>query len=174
MSDLWPEIQSIECEENKAIAILREQARAIEKKTNGAIKGTFCKITYKKNGLTEIGKAISAITGSNNLIEEDDQLKDKTDVNTLYQLEKYKFEIYSSTYRFRVFTLENRSLFPIFIQIDEGICSELNFHPKEEVNSNNELENLVSSVFHSYKLKTILSRMLADKNKKNEIVDNGE
>lgn len=175
MSDLWPEIQSIECEENNSVAILREQARAIDKKTNGAIKATFSKITYKKNGLSELSKVVSVLSGTNTMVEEDDLLNDKTDVNTLYRLEKYKFEIYSNTYKFRVFTVDNRTVFPIYINIDEGICAELNCQQREEVSSNRELEELVSSVFHSNKLKTILSRMLADKdNKSSEKTSNVE
>ena len=163
MSDLWPEIQSIESEENNAIQLLREQARAIEKKTNGVIKASFAKVTYKKNGLSEVTKLISTFQDVS-IIEEDTLLNTKTDVNTLYQLEKYKFEIYSNTYKFRVFILENRSIFPIFINIDEEICDELKCQPREEIDSNKDLENLVTSVFHSKKIITILSKMLEDKN----------
>ena len=77
MSDLWPEIQSIECEENNSVAILREQARAIDKKTNGAIKATFSKIAYKKNGLSELSKVVSALSGTSTMVEEDDLLKER-------------------------------------------------------------------------------------------------
>lgn len=165
MSDLWPEIHSDECEENNTISILREQARAIERKTNGIIKATFSKITYKKNDLSELGKVASALSGMSTFFEEDGLMKDKIDINTLYQLEKYKFEIYSDTYKFRIFTIENRTVFPIFIIIDEGICTELGCKQREEIDSNHELEELVSSVFHSNKIKTILSRMLEDSKK---------
>ena len=120
-------------------------------------------------GMLEAFFDYKSTDGTSTMVEEDDLLNDKTDVNTLYRLEKYKFEIYSNTYKFRVFTVENRTVFPIYINIDEGICAELNCQQREEVSSNRELEELVSSVFHSNKLKTILSRMLADKdNKKSE------
>lgn len=161
MNDLWPEIQfNNESEVNNTIPILREQARVIEKKTNGVIKATFSKITYKKNSLSELSKVASALSGIGGILEEDDLLIDRTDINTLYQLERYKFEIYSDTYKFRIFTVENRTVFPVFIIVDEGICSEIGCKQKEEINNNHELEELVSSIFHSNKIKTILSRML--------------
>ena len=162
MADLWPEIQLITFEENNSVNILREQAKNISKKTEGKIKGTFSKITYKKNGLTELSKAISALPLSGNLIEENDdkELVGKTDANVLYNLERYKFEIYSEEYRFRIFTLDNRPVFPVFINIDEGICEELQFNRREEIASNRELEEMVSSVFNSRKVQTIISRML--------------
>ncbi|MBO5569382.1 MAG: hypothetical protein J6A79_10695 [Clostridia bacterium] len=162
MTDLWPEIQPKTIEENNSVGILREQAKIISKKTEGKIKGTFSKVTYKKNGLTELSRAMSALPLSGNLVEEDDdkELKGKTDANKLYDLERYKFEIYSDKYRFRIFTLDNRSVFPVYINIDEGICEELEFDRREEIASNRELEDMVSSVFNSKKLQTIISRML--------------
>ena len=162
MTDLWPEIQPKTIEENNSVGILREQAKIISKKTEGKIKGTFSKVTYKKNGLTELSRAMSAFPLSGNLVEEDDdkELKGKTDANKLYDLERYKFEIYSDKYRFRIFTLDNRSVFPVYINIDEGICEELEFDRREEIASNHELEDMVSSVFNSKKLQTIISRML--------------
>lgn len=162
MTDLWPEIQPKTIEENNSVGILREQAKIISKKTEGKIKGTFSKVTYKKNGLTELSRAMSALPLSGNLVEEDDdkELKGKTDANKLYDLERYKFEIYSDKYRFRIFTLDNRSVFPVYINIDEGICEELEFDRREEIASNRELEDMVSSVINSKKLQTIISRML--------------
>ena len=165
MSDLWPELETISLETNNTVTILREQAKIIDKKSNGAIKASFSKIKYKKNGLAELTKVANAMYGVTVAFQEDDELKDKTDINTLYRLEAYKFEIYSNTYKFRIFTIENRTVFPVYINIDEGIRTEIDRREREEIKSNKELEEVVSAVFHSSKIKTIISRMMEDSKK---------
>lgn len=46
MTDLWGDlsIEETKFDESKAIELLREQARLLDKKTNGKVKATFSKI----------------------------------------------------------------------------------------------------------------------------------
>ena len=164
MNDLWGniELNSDDIVDSKAIEILREQARLLEKKTSGKIKATFSKMEYKKSATEIMGRTILAIAGSKEEIIEA-ELEGKKDFNNLYNFTEYKFEIFNDTYRFRVFVLKYRIVFPIEIEVDEGIKDELKLSSTELINSDDELKEIVSTVFSSDKLQMIIRRMYAQK-----------
>lgn len=157
MDDLWGNIEQLSniAEESNAVEILREQARLLEKKTNGKIKATFSKITYTDTTIEAIVKPLSR---KEEVIES--ELKSKRDANEMYEFIKYKFEIYNNIYKFRVFTLNYRKIFPIQIEIEEGIKNELHLNGMKYLDNDEELKDIVSSVFSSRKLQTIIKRML--------------
>lgn len=162
MSDLWPDFSNSPVEKNDAIEILREQARLLEKKTDKKVKATFSKIEYK-NGAEQLGRIVQHISASISSEVLEDELAEKKDANELYRIVNYKFEIYNSTYRFRVFTLHYKEFYPFYITIDEGIQNELAFASDICIDNNASLKELISSIFSSQKLRTIISRMMLDK-----------
>lgn len=168
MNDLWPDFSCVEIEENKSINILRTQARLLEKKTSGKVKATFSKIQYKIDNQPNSGRLAEALISMTSVVGEkkveiqDDELAGKTDVNELYNFQPYKFEIYNEQYRFRVFVLRNRMMFPIQLDVDEGIRSELNLPVDIKIQSNSHLTEIVSNIFASHKLGTIVSQMMAE------------
>ena len=160
MNDLWPDFEQFDCtiEDNNAIEILREQARNLSKKTNGKIKATFSKI---KRPYSNIVDAVQAISGQMSMEEE--ELKGKKDANQLYIFVDYKFEIYNETYKFRVFTLKYRPIYPLEIEIDEGIKKECGFwDTRQEVKNDDDLIEIITSIFSSKKLQTIIRRVMTD------------
>jgi hypothetical protein len=170
MNDLWPNFSQNEIEDNKAIDILREQARTLEKKTNGKVKATFSKIEYKGNlaSITENAGKIFAplcLYAQEEILDE--ELRQKKDFNELYKLSKYKFEIFNDSYRFRLFTLNYREVYPVDLILDEGIRSELTLSSSCSLNvieGNSELENLLMLIFSSNKVKTVIGRMMKETN----------
>ena len=167
MTDLWGELNidknEKEFEDSHAIELLRDQARLLEKKTNGCVKATFSKINYKPSTHEILSQSLVSIAGGGTKEEIiDTELSGKKDLNEIYLFKKYKFEIFNDTYRFRVFILNYRPVFPLELEPDEGIKDELNLSTTERINSDDELCNLVSSLFSSKKLKMIISRMIAN------------
>ena len=165
MTDLWPNFSSVEVEENRAIEILRAQARLLEKKTSGKVKATFSKISYKSDNSSSSGllaEALVAMVGEKKVEVLDDELAGKADANELYNFQPYKFEIYNKQYRFRVFVLRNRIMFPIQLDVDEGIRSELHLPTEIIVQSNSDLNEAVSDIFASHKLGTIVVQMMTE------------
>lgn len=162
--------EPVNLEDNRAVDILQEQARLIRKKSNGIIKGSFARIEYTQNfegGKKALSTFVNAMSTMQTTKTEvvDEELKSKTDINNLYQYVSYKFEIYNDTYRFRVFTLKNREIFPIELLIDESIGKELNLNNPIKIESNDQLEETFSSIFCSIKLKQIMTKMIDYKSK---------
>ena len=93
------------------------------------------------------------------------ELEGKKDLNSIYSFVKYKFEIFNDTYRFRIFILNYRPVFPIEIDVDEGIKDELNLSSTHRINSDDELRELVTAIFSSTKVQMIIKRMYAQNNK---------
>ena len=164
MVDLWPDFLADEVETNDSVEILREQARLLEKKTNKKVKATFSKVLYSSDlqQFDTVGKAIARLTAQTGGEVLEEELSGKKDVNDLYKIINYKFEIFNASYRFRVFTLHNQIFFPIYITLDEGIKDELHFSDDICIESNAELKEIVSSVFSTQKIKTIISKMMRD------------
>ncbi len=167
MIDMWPDLSENNSvfEENLALDILDEQVTAIDKKTNGKIKGLVTEIKYLDNypGLKSAINAFVSILSASKIQQQElleDELDSKTDINSIYHTKTYKFEIFNDTFRFRVLVLVYRTDFPIQITIDEGISQELNIENHKLIESNSQFENILSSILCSTKMKSILNRML--------------
>lgn len=158
MSDLWPDFNKfkIEIEDNHALEILREQAKLLSQKTNGKIKATFAKINYLGNSLKMLQSAMNYVEVN------ESETKGKKDVNDLYNFVNYKFEIYNSTYKFRVFILKYRPIYPIKIEVDEGIREEFSwFETTKDIINDNDLKETIATIFSSKKLQTIINRIMS-------------
>ena len=55
-------------------------------------------------------------------------------------------------------------MFPIQLDVDEGIRSELNLPASIDIHSNSQLSEIVSNVFASHKIGTIIAQMMAETN----------
>ena len=164
MESLWPKFEEQELEQNNSIQILREQARAIKSETNGVVRATFSKMNYihipgATNALKTMGQVLDAI--SPRYEEElEEELADKTDVNDLYSITKYKFELYNDEYRFRLFVLKHREMFPISLEVDEGITEDIQYKNGSPISSNDDLKTVLREVFSSHKVRLVVSKML--------------
>ena len=158
MNDLWPDFFAETAEPNDALEIIRHHAVTLEKKTNKKVKATFSKISYRNEAMIEALGHFASLASNQELLE--NELNEKKDVNELYNKINYKFEIYNETYRFRVFVLEYRILYPIEIIVDEGIKSEISRSIKTTIYNNAELTDCISSIFSSRKLKDIILQMM--------------
>lgn len=161
--DLWPDFLEDDVEINNSIEILREQARLLEKKTDRKVRATFSLVQYAP---TDDSNSVPAAivprkpTKETEILEP--TLSTKRDANTLYSSAKYKFEIYNFAYRFRVFTLDNTTFFPAYVNLDEGIANELRKGTFNVIESNQDLIDLITLVFKSRKLRNIIGKMLHD------------
>ena len=170
MDSLWPEFDNHIIEQNDAIQILRSQARAIKTQTKGIVNATFSKMNYK-SGPTNALKSISQVIAdmSSPCYEEvlDEELVDKSDVNLLYAITKYKFELYNTEYRFRLFILNYREMFPISLEVDGGVLEDIPYKNGEHISSNEELKNVLTDIFCSSKVRSVVTKML-DEGKRSE------
>ena len=102
MTDLWGTIQLEEekFSDSKAIEILREQARLLDKKTNGMIKATFSKVEYKKSTSEVIGQTLLSFAGTKEEIKPDKLkvcvLRDLETGDILYSKYEYAFYLMSN------------------------------------------------------------------------------
>lgn len=164
MIDLWPDFKMENTsEESMAVEILEEQAKLLSEKTGGKVRAKFYKVQYNPP-LPTFAQAVSRVIGPQKETEAtDEELVNKTDINLLYDYSKFYFELFNETYHFRVFTLKNRTIFPIQMVIDEGIWEELNFPLQEqplEIDGNEDLKDVVKQVFSSKKVVSIVNRLM--------------
>lgn len=163
MNSLWPDFEDQTNEQNESLQILKIQAREIKSKTKGVVNATFSKMNYKQgptSGLAALGQTLSAL--SSPCYEEvlDEELANKTDINDLYKITNYKFELYNDEYRFRLFVLNYSVMFPISLEIDEGILESVHYKNGSPISSNSELEDLLKEIFSSNKVYAVVTKML--------------
>lgn len=159
MIDLWPDFTDNVPESCNAVNILREQARLLEKKTERKVRATFSQIQFSSEQSLE-DEYFNSIELQNEVLEH--PLHGKHDANMLYQFTKYKFEIYNNVYRFRVFTVDNRDFFPVYLNLDEGIAREIGTSTFNTIQSNEQLTHMLAKIFASSKLRNIIGKMLRD------------
>ena len=162
--DLWGDING---SENSVISLIQDQADLLATKTGGKVKADFSRVhyQYKTNQtslqmMTNIVKSISTLSSampSKEIIEVDER-KDLENASKFYEQGKYKFEIYSDKYKFRLFTLEYKSVFPLTLDIEYVILVDIII--TKNVDSNDELENLLLSIFASNKVRFIIQKMI--------------
>lgn len=163
MENLWPDFKEIPIEKNETISILREQAKAIKAATGNKICGTFSKMSYKAVPVDSVGIIGEMITSLSLPYREellDAELANKKDANALYNKEKYKFEIYNEEYRFRLFVVNYCELFPITLEVDNGILNEIKYSNNTAINSNDELKHIIRDIFACKKVNTVISKMI--------------
>lgn len=159
--NLWPDFSNETIEDNNSLDILKNQARQLSKQTNGKVKASFSKIEYSIN-YSGVLKALGTMASSSSEIE-DNSLKEKKDANELYKKIKYKFEIYNDNYKFRIFVLNYKSEYPLTMDIDEDILSEISYTSEGKISNDNQLKELLTEIFSCKKVKTIIVRMIQGK-----------
>ena len=171
MDSLWPTFDDTVLEENNAIEILRFQARDIKTKTNGIVNATFSKLNYlpgPTQAVKTLKHAFDAMSSSEYKEKTDTELENKKDINDLYSKTKYKFELYNKEYRFRMFILEYCDMFPISLDVDEGVLENVNYINHSPISSNYELENILQDIFSSPKVRSVVSKMIQAGEKKEQ------
>lgn len=166
MVDLWPENlfdKDVSIEESNAVNILKEQARIINDRSNGAVKASFSRTDNPAyfDGLESMVKAIKKAVPSRNAEEE--ELGKKKSLDEMYAPSSYKFELYNETYRFRLLEIVDRRLFPVSIYYDEDIEEETKEKSPIQASSNKEIEEKLEMIFSSKKVRAIIHRMTSKK-----------
>ena len=163
MEDLWPDFDGM-AHGNNSREILISQAKALGVKTDGKVRATFSKVDYSfgiRTGAFQItANLASALADYSQKELLEDELVNKTDVNTLLLQSEYKFEIFNDRFRFRVFKVVYSKLYPINLIVDEGIATELNIEPTITVNDDLQLKKLLARIFSSKKIVSIITSLM--------------
>ena len=146
------------------LKILQQQAEYLESGTNGKVMAKITKLSHiavSKTG--SHATALSSKTAS--------KTKDLPDTNTLYQSQCYGFEIYTASYKFRIFEINLSPQYPMLITFDEGILEDTNVKLRELfiardtypnryiIRSDEEFVKCLSAAFSSKKLVYLLWKL---------------
>lgn len=167
MNDLWPDFDMIEqTEANNALKILREQSRALAKKMGNKVKATFSKIQYTEtlSGLTSALSVVATLNAAKVKREEvlEEDLTGKTNISDVLKEQYYKFEIYNEKYRFRLFTYTYTPIYPNKMLLDENISKEIGEKQEVSVENDQELIDLLRSIFSSQRVARIIRMMVLE------------
>lgn len=160
--DLWGNVEENGGSTNFVLSLIQEQASLLSSKTNGKVKADFSSIKYQyqessMEHFTNILKSYNDLFPKSNYVEIDER-KNLENASNLYKQEKFKFEIYSEKYKYRIFTLEYQSVFPIKLEVEYGILD--NKAVTKDVYSIDELKSLLVSIFTSNKVRFIIQKMM--------------
>ena len=147
--------------------IMKQQGQYLKESSHNKIYGKFCKIK-KINPLSTMGVVLSAFATKEVL--QNDETDSLMDAGDWYKSQKYGFEIYNNSYKFRVLEMIITPVYPIHLIIDEGIteniqdeissCAEKsNIANHYLVNSDDQLLDCLRLIFTSKKVRYILYRM---------------
>lgn len=164
--NLWdvPSVDILGDSTENVMVIMKQQAQYLKENTNGKVMGKFSRI---KNIMVNIAGLAATLSSE---ITDDNEINNLSDANNLYKSQKYGFEIYNQTYKFRIFEMSLSPLYPISVMIDEGVLEDTqqslsNCIEKGSTNtafiirSDNELLECLKIVFSSKKVKYILYKL---------------
>lgn len=165
--DLWGNINDDTQNSAEILTLLEQQASLLTNKTNGKVTATFERIKYRYVSSDEsrllgmyklIGSMSSAFVGEKREKEEILENEDLENAASLYNEYKYKFEISSSKYRYRIFTLCYTPVFPVSFEVEYGILEDK--VKIIEINSLEDAQDELFKIFNSRKVKYIIQEML--------------
>lgn len=177
MNDLWPDFDMTEqSETNNALKIIREQSRALGKKTGNKVKATFSKIHYAESvGGFSSALSVMATIGAATQVKREEVLEDdltgKTNISDVLKEQRYKFEIYNDKYRFRLFTYTYSLLYPNKMFLDENIAKEIRKNREISLESDQELIDILRSIFSSQRVGRIIRMMVVEITEDNKKTD---
>ena len=167
--DLWGNVTANRGAANSVLTLIQEQANLLETKTDGKVQADFSRVHYqyiqKHNYMSALNSLMATVNAFNlpstetegKWVEEDER-EDLEDASSFYERGEYKFEIFSSKYKFRLFTLEYQSVFPLKLEVEYGILEDK--VTTKNVKSMEELKDLLSSIFRSNKVRFIIQKMI--------------
>lgn len=104
---------------DRVVELMGDCAKSLGKRTNGKVRGRFIRAKQLAGAgvaVAEMSKILAAFP-----VEDDDL----SDANDLYSSKRYAFDIISDTYRFRLFSVLLRPVYPIDLAFDEGVLKEM-------------------------------------------------
>lgn len=151
--------------------ILREQSERLKEVTDNKVNGKFgiIKQVGGISALETIASATKKMAGQEVIGDTNDV--NLIDANSLYKNKRYGYEIYTNEYKFRVFELSLKPIYPITIKIDEGILeecgSDISLYARHddgefEIESDEDFIFIIARVFRSNKVHYIVSKLMAD------------
>ena len=182
-SSLWGNISDIDSTLHTTANIsniLRTQSISLKEQTNDVIKGRFKPIKiitvstnpYKNmvDSIASISEALKPYKIEKREVLDEFENENLADANALYCKLRYGYEIYTSRYKFRIFELTLDPVYPILVNVDEGIIDDcicdlsLYFQLSEtnaiEINSDEEFIELLSIILKSKKLRFIINNLI--------------
>lgn len=108
------------------ISIIDSYARDLESASANKVHARFTQIKITESSplliSQEYAQTVKSVFQSTKT--EKDQLSQK-DANSLYDTNRYAFDIYGDEYKFRVFTADVGPVYPVRVEPDKDICYEV-------------------------------------------------
>lgn len=171
--DLWGNINDDTENSAEILTLLEQQASILTNKTNGKVTAIFEKIKYRyvssdEGGLLGMYKLIGSMSSAFGGEKKEEILENANLENaaSLYNEFKYKFEISSSKYRYRIFTLRYAPVFPVSFEVEYGILEDK--VKNIEINSLEDAQDELFKIFNSRKVKYIIQEMLKSSNENDD------
>ena len=101
----------------------------------------------------------------------EDDLTGKTNISDVLKEQRYKFEIYNDKYRFRLFTYTYSLLYPNKMFLDENIAKEIRKNREISLESDQELIDILRSIFSSQRVGRIIRMMVVETTEDNKKTD---
>ena len=178
----WGDIlQSNDEKTDGIINIMNEQCRYLSEITNHKVMAVFGEINRTNNYIQSVLKPLFDYSFLNRnstyaVLQGKEYIgnvttENKIDAGDMFYSKQYAFEIYTKTYRFRLFELRLTPAYPIDITIDEGVYNDIDeklFNYKNQngknnsiiINSESEFCIVLKILFQNKKVKYVINQML--------------
>lgn len=180
--NFWGDIyQSNDEKTDGIIKIMNEQCRFLYENTNHKVFAVFDEINRTNSYIQSVLKPLLDYSSINrnrtySVLQGEEYIgnvttENKIDAGSMFYSKQYAFEIYTKTYRFRLFEVLLTPAYPIDITIDEGIYNDIgenlydykNRNGKNNsiiINSESEFCILLKSLLQNRKVKYVINQMI--------------
>lgn len=153
--DLWGNLLDFSNNASESLEIFNSQAELLTELTEGKVKAKFVKIEYNYNSYLK-DSAIKVLNIVKKTIPQEKNNDNLKDANCFYEQADYKFEIYNEQYKYRVFTLNYKSIFPFIMHLEPDILERNTI----EINNIQDVTNILQQILTSSKVKFIIQQMI--------------
>ena len=144
--NLWDEALGEEDWETtgNVVELLRAQCANLEKSTGGKVRARFDvpKAVDASGTVMSVQALAQSIQTVTMAVQRKGFGDSRVDANSLYSPEQYVFEVYTGTYRFRLFSLDLYPVYPLVLTFDEGVYDEAGPWPYSAVQCDDEISSV--------------------------------
>lgn len=106
--------------------IMQQQCADVKSATNGYIQARFIRLAFSTKKIENAWGLLEPINkmSADKTVRVEDTALDRADANSSYNPTKYAFDLYTSRFKFRVFTMQLGAIYPVEMELDDDIFDQ--------------------------------------------------
>ncbi len=160
--NLWPDLNDRIVKIDEIKNFLNKQCDFLNRQYANSINAKFEEMIFYQSSFSSLAQTMSkfAQIASSSFEVKNDSDSEKQDINEIVSKNKFVFTITNKKYKFNMFYLSTDQYFPITLEMDYDIATNLGCEKEIKLFDLENFKNEFQKIINTNKVKTVLYKML--------------